>query len=310
MRRLLDSIGLWYINLYPGGKRKRDIPFDLCHSKGIIAIGWSKLNQQVKTDSAKQYRDGGRAIFQRVYDSGETGLQKFLKQFGNLSKMKRGDLVWTKRSREHYYLNRVTDTKVMPLYGKEFEINDFGSARSSEWHEVPDELDVPADVTRNIRGTIHPVKDPNRKALAVSEILYNEIKGEKVYHPPKLKRDLFHFLAPEDVEDLVGLYLQVIEKLVVIPSTSKKSTSPVEFLMISRETGEEAGVQVKTGDQAISLNNYKDPITYYFFQENGKPKGVPASNHIFITKKQLLDFANDNLGLLPKGIRRLVERLT
>ena len=251
----------------------------------------------------------GRRNFQKIYDTGKKGLEKWQRAFDILNGMKEGDLVWTRRSRGHFFLTRITGSEAIPLYDNEYQIYDFGSGRSCEWIEVIDELEVPAEVKRNTRGTLHHVRDPKGKARALSEMLYNE-KITEVYHLRELKGDLFDFLSPVDVEDLVGLYLQSKKNLLIVPSTSKQSTPLVEFWMISRESGVEAGVQVKTGNQKVNLGEYRDPMKYYFFQETGKPKGIRGSNHVFITKEELDEFARHNPDLLPAGIRRLVERLT
>jgi hypothetical protein len=300
------------MNLYPGERedKKGDTSFDLCVERGIVAIGWCRLNKHVKTTSPKVYAESAAKIIPRKYRNGKAELEKWRRQFRTLSGMKKGDLVWTKRSRGHFYLNRVLDTEVTPLYGEDYSRNDFGSARKCEWNEVTDDLEVPAEIKRNTRGTIRTVKDPKNKALALSEQLYNELRGDQVLPLRELKGELFDFLAPEDVEDLMGLYLQATKNLLIVPSTSKQATSPVEFLMIDRETGEEVGVQVKTGNQVIHLADYKDaPKKNYFFQERPKSEVVKNGNAVFVEKRELLDFAESNPAMLPDSIRRLMGRL-
>lgn len=307
-----ETSQLWYMNLYPGERKdkKGDTSFNLCLTKGIVAIGWYRLNQHIRTSSPKKYAESAQTIIPNEYLSRKDEFGKWRRQFEMLGGMKNGDLVWTKRSRGHFYLNRILDSEVALLYGRDFSQNDFGSARRCDWNEVFDDLAVPAEVKRNTRGTIHRIKDPEGKAVALSELLYNEIKGVEVFRPRELRAELFDYLAPGDVEDLVGLFLQAKKNLLIVPSSSKQSTSPVEFLMIDRETGEQVGVQVKTGKQSIKLEDYRDaPERMYFFQQKSKPPVSTDKKRIFIEDKELLDFARDNPTQLPAGIRRLVKRL-
>ena len=298
------------MNLYPGGNTKTDTPFDLCKNAGILAIGWSKVNRSVRTHSPDVYAKSAERIIPRVYPEGGRELKKWRGQFGILSRVEKGDLVWTKRSRGQYYLNRILDTRVTLLYGDEYQLNDFGSGRRCEWNEVPDDLDVPAEVKRNTRGTIHAVKDPKGTACTTSEQLYNEFRGRDIYRPKKFEGDLFDFLAPQDVEDLVGLFLQVRKKLLIIPSTSKQSMSPVEFLMIDGGSGEEFGVQVKTGNQIINLSDYAtSPRKNYFFQAKPRIPTKSDEKTIFIEREELIQFAKEEPNKLPRGIRRRVKSL-
>ena len=300
------------MNLYPGGRedQKGDTSFNLCLREGVVAIGWSRLNAHVRFNSAKRYFESARVVFSSVYHADESRLEKWEKAFGYLNEIEKDDLVWTKRSKGHYYIDRIMDFEARPLRGEVYTESDFGCGRKCEWNAVVDDLEVPAEVKRDTRGTIHPIKDPTGKALALSEQLYNELNGKEVYHPPELRGELFDFLAPEDVEDIVGIFLQVKKNLLIVPSTSKQSASPVEFLMINRKTGVEVGTQVKTGNQAIKPDAYANgPERIYFFQERGRPRDTLGKRGTLIQKDELARFVMNNPRLLPGSIRRLVRKL-
>ena len=63
---------------------------------------------------------------------------------------------------------------------------------------------------------------------------------------PTLNGDLFAAAGPEDLEDLVALYLQE-QGWRTFPSTAKVSMASYEFVLVHHETGHHAGVQVKSG---------------------------------------------------------------
>ena len=297
------------MNLYPGGNTRTNAPFDLCKNNGIVAIGWSEINRHITTTSPVKYAKSAERIIPRAYPKRKGEFEKWRRQFETLAKVEKGDLVWTKRSRGHFFLNRILDSKVTPLNGEDYLRFDFGSGRKCDWNEVNDYTEVPAEIKRNTRGTIRSVKDTKGKALGISERLYNELKREAAFHPRPFRGNWFDFLAPEDVEDIVGLFLQAKKNLLVVPSSSKQSTSPVEFVMITRDNGEEVGVQVKTGEQEINLDDYKDaPKKCYFFQQKPRSEWTGDENTIFIKEKELTDFATRNPNLLPKSLRRLVLR--
>ena len=250
-----------------------------------------------------------RFLIPRLYDSVE--LKKWERAITKLKGMNEGDLVWTRKKKGHYYLGRLTDAELKPTYGKEYVRSDIGSARACDWHEVPDDDAVPAAVSRSTRGTIHLVEGGMGKSLVQSQYHFNRLAGRAIFPVGSFRESLFDVLGPYDLEDLVGLYLQVKENLLVIPSSCKHSTPRVEFWMKDRRSGEEVGVQVKSGSQTVDLADYNDEsCRLFFFQQAGEPPcgEDTTERRIFITPKQLLEFSHENPRLLPTRIRSALEK--
>ena len=70
----------------------------------------------------------------------------------------------------------------------------------------------------------------------LTKALYNELTGQKIYETNTYKKeDLFDLLQAEDVEEVISLYLQIVENNLVYTSTNKLDTQKYEFVAIARD---------------------------------------------------------------------------
>ena len=75
------------------------------------------------------------------------------------------------------------------------------------------------------------------------------------------KEEILEFLQPEDVEEVVSLYLQLEKGYLLYSSTNKLGTQTYEFVAVARDGSHKAYLQVKTGKTPLDGNNYKELIT-------------------------------------------------
>lgn len=221
-------------------------------------------------------------------------------------RMSEGDLCWTRDSGGTYYLGRVTGPWIY-LHGKEADNFDIHSARSCDWQRAGLLDAVPGAVERSFgpARTIQAIKE--EAAIAFSEYLYAQLRGEP---PPSLppSLDIFGLLSPLDHEDLAALYLQVERDYVIVPSTVKPSTAAYEWLMFNRATGQEAVLQVKSGNARVNLSVLGTiDCRVYVVAADGVISQEAPKNVEWIRREKLLDFAKRNRKVLPHRIRRYME---
>ena len=89
-----------------------------------------------------------------------------------------------------------------------------------------------------------------------AKILYKKKSNSREYDlGDKSELNLFDLIAPDDCEDIVGIYLQKKCQYTLIPSTCKKDTVKKEFVL-KNVKGEKAFVQVKQGAVELDHNQY------------------------------------------------------
>ncbi len=160
------------------------------------------------------------------------------------------------------------------------------------------------------RGKDNIVKEFSKKT-------YNQYVGKEYYkiEKPKNKWDyLWESIGALEIEELVGLYMQIELGYGIYTSTNKKDTKEYEYILFKRQNPKErAKLQVKTS--GINLNEYNvGDIPFYFFtlgnyykdgkvlKEDEKEKYQKLNKVKFLTKEELLGFSKRNEKVLPYKI--------
>ena len=95
---------------------------------------------------------------------------------------------------------------------------------------------------------------------------------------------------------------------VIVPSTVKSSTAAYEWLMFNRVTGQEAVLQVKSGNARVDLSVLGTiACAVYVVAADGVISQEAPKNVEWIRREKLLDFAKRNRNVLPIRIRRYME---
>jgi len=114
-------------------------------------------------------------------------------------------------------------------------------------------------------------------------------------------------LLPEDVEEIISLYLQVEKDYLIYTSTNKIDTAKYEFVMISRDGSHLCYAQVKTGNICIDFNDFshltKGNNKVYLFAVSQNYIKNNDSNIISLTKREIVDFLFNYTFIMPQRIR-------
>ena len=150
---------------------------------------------------------------------------------------------------------------------------------------------------RRFRGATWSIFHPAR-TLSLSEH----------YLPDVSNGNIWNYLSPDECEDAVALYLQKALGFLLQPSTAKHSTPDIEFLMIHRDTGEQVGVQVKSGNSVVNHNALSAlGMKVYAFSivETASRKSNPEV--VDLSPKKIVAFLRSNVASLPGTLKHWVE---
>ena len=201
---------------------------------------------------------------------------------------------------------------------------EFGMQRRGEWKPIENKDLIPGIVLTYSRkdGTIRFIEN-NASFVKYCQYLYRDL-AEK---PQNLN---FWALAHyEDLEDIVGLYLQKEEGYLIFPSTNKIGTKDYEYMLVQKsEPYKKAIIQCKN-NSCISEDNWKkfeegeydDKIVYILTikeDPHTKEKYTKCSEtEIFewsyngrilvFNSEKLKKWAKDTKLILPERIKKYLE---
>lgn len=296
---------IWRLHVRPGGITSNSNPTDFCISNKLIAIGWpfkekiSDFQDAIKI-AKKEWPDDIRAF--------TAAFKAFM------VKIAKGDLVWFRNLEGKYFLACVTSDFRQINSSEAFNAH-CTNARSAEIKEIGTQV---AGGLKNqfIQGsTIRRIKNKNL-------IDYTKLVAAKSF-PDKFHNDfpknrniesIFSLLDSFDMEDLVGLYLEVEESFCVIPSSrgNLNNTPFYEFELWRPSDRSSAYLQVKNGDRNVldlsAYRNFKEEL--YVFSTAGYLNedavgGYP--NIHLIEKEKIITFLQKYNDSLPKNISCWLE---
>jgi hypothetical protein len=118
----------------------------------------------------------------------------------------------------------------------------------------------------------------------------------------------FGLLSPMEHEDLAAIYLQVQRGYAVLPSSSKSSTQAYECVLVHRETGERAALQVKSGAAGLDVSSLSElPSKVFVIVAEGASDVAPPANVELIDRADLLAFARTQRQLMPQRIQEFMK---
>jgi hypothetical protein len=287
---------LWRIHLKPVG---RDVAgFCLDRKEPIVGIGWP-VDSIPSTD--KEYLEQCR----KQYPKRRKGsVEAFL------SIKENEDLVWARKGMT-YYLGKVGKWRYEP--SQEYKDRHIVNVRPYSCVEVGEEDNVPGDVLRNItRGqTVRRIN--NAHALEYSHYLYSKMRGERsLPKPEKGAERILELIGPQDLEDVVAIFLQKRRRCLMYPSTCKKSTKSVECLGVSEEDGQLIGWQVKSGKATINetlFQNFKGRVFLLQLQPKKQDERKANSCLEYLNYEEVRSFLLDpqHRTLMPRRIRNWID---
>ena len=314
-----ENTTIWRFNLHTHHSTEEQIKtFEYCEKNKIIGTGWET---DIRLMNSKNEYISDEEFYNRLNNSRFKNQRGFKNAMKSLKEMKKDDLIWTRKN-NIYYICRVTGEAKDFVRGertKEIE-NSFYDI----WHYVPCEF-VKVGTEDNVIGTI--VRSFNMGVIChirgsgtenivkeFSKKTYNQYTGKDYYkiEEPKNKWNyLWDSMGALEIEEIVGLYMQIKLGYGIYTSTNKKDTKEYEYILFKRENPKEkAKLQVKTSN--ININEYNiGDMPFYFFTtgyywkdgkilKNEEIKKIEKQNNVkFLTKEELLEFAKGNLNVLP-----------
>ena len=214
-----------------------------CFENNYISIGY-QTDGHPEIDTKENYEN---------FYKNDTKWQHLYKRFSEINK---DSYIWVKKDARTYYLGKITDT--VPSIPKDNWIQKIGLVRKCIWVKNIEFDEIPGCIINQFSGRnktlwqIRKISDSIKKYCTwLYETKINDINQNIVSLNLKgCIKELIHY---DDLEDLVGIYLQVHgykdtgEKYIIHPSTNKLSTKTIEYELRSYN-GKKAGVQCKTGD--------------------------------------------------------------
>ncbi len=223
--------------------------------------------------------------------------------------IKNDDLVWTRNDSGIYYLGRVKGPWIY-TEEEEFRQNNVANIRECEWHEIGLRDRVIGAILNYFVGPFQAIQKITKEIAATySFYLYNKKTNTQTYPLPDVPGDMdpFSFFDDRDLEDIIGLYLQLKEGYVLYPSSCKKDLPKIEYILSSKDGKEQAYAQVKSGDQKIDIRDYIGKFSgrVYLFAVSGNYLNLEdkEKNIIVLHRKEIEDFIKEYKETLPEKIR-------
>jgi hypothetical protein len=299
-------MNLWRINLKPASAVGVDA-VKFCMDEGVVGIGWG-LDVQSESPEAYLERASAKAKADRIWGRGWKAASNAL-----VKRIQENDLIWTRDRTGSYFLGRLHGGW-RPLNSDEAQRADIRNVWQCEWRKVGAEDMVPGAVVNGFRRgkTVQLVK--NETAHAYSQLLFNRRTNRQDYKVEVGRdHDLLRLLSDQDLEDVVGLYLQAELGYLIYPSTCKKDTLAVEFIWVKPDGSERGGVQVKGGNMKLDQDKYANwEDTLFLFAASGdygEYKGKVSQRVTCLQPDVIRTFIRSHKVIMPRQVQVWVERL-
>jgi len=266
---------------------------------GIVGAGWGLNDSPVKGQVPDRSPD--LELYLRhaeVAHPGDQSMRKAAAAFGE--RMQIGDYCWTYVTHTGEYWCCRIEGEFEYREGGEFDRFDLHMARPCTWALAGSMDAVPGVVRRAFAGpfgSVTALTSGTERAIQAARTALGETSPAPV-------GDLMKSAGPEDLEDLVAMYLQR-EGWWIYPSTAKTSTASYEFVMVHSETGHRAGIQVKSGNVDRITQAVATDLDRFFILLGGSSAPPPMHDPriSFIAHDEITRFASEHIAQLPKRLR-------
>ena len=266
---------------------------------GWVGAGWG-LDESVHNNSLV---DGSTdvAAYRRLANDvfpGDASFERALATIG--SQMTEGDYCWAYDSYTGEYWCAKVEGGFQYRQGGEFDRYDFHMVRPCAWARAGTADAVPGAIRRAFAGpfgTITSLNADKDRIIRAAKTALGESNQTEA-------NDLFEATGPEDLEDLVALYLQD-QGWQIYPSTAKVTMASYEFIMVHKDSCARAGVQVKSGSVSRLDQGVAEGFDRFFvFLAGENPQVIGDERLTVISRAEILEFASTNVSLLPRRLMR------
>lgn len=308
-------MAIWRLQVNTGGTNIAKY----CIDNHVAAMGWSLTDiseeDRKKIVSFDDYCKYADDLYDEKYDS--------VKRL--FYDVKENDIIWM-RNKWEYYFARVKSESKWTFNESAVSMDAANQLTNLDWYlaaKKADEESVPGAVaTAFIMGsTLQKIRKPGVEAY--SQMLYNRLHdgNKEGYSYPKpdlslCESNFFSLLQPEDVEDLLALWLFTTKGYVCIPSTNKIATPKYECILVDpKDTNRKhIYIQVKKGTTCLDADQYTDlPGDVYLLTTEGKVINADNHKNIYnVNPTEIYQFATnaDNSHIIPQSVLYWVKFLT
>lgn len=267
------------------GEHKEENDRKYCIDNNIFAIGWG--NNYVDT-----FEDYLNTIDWTTISRGQKTSLK------NMLSVKIGDYVWAQKDGRTFLLGKVTGDIFIDVTRKRI-----GPTRKCQWKYI-DFDDVPGKILSCFVGfgtTLQKVNIDNN-FQKYCEWLY-ENKNECIHLD-----DYKSLLHSDDLEDLLGLYLQKELNYFILPSTNKQSSKLIEY-ELRNTCGERACIQCKIGNSTVGKEIFEEFKNHKIFISTCRDDDYNKYGNNVRTIKiaELCQWAKNNINILPERIKNYIK---
>lgn len=308
-------MSIWRINCKPGSRLvSPKESFNKWLEKGFIGIGWSK--EENSLEGLNEEISNIEAIRSHIYTNlkKKNSKTRSFNSYANILfyRMKKGDYVWI-RCNGIYKLGIVEDetcsyntNPAEEFIPDKYQIGFYRRVKFLDKDFI--ESEVPGKIVASFRNssTLQIVKElKNELTLYCKTTVENKKMCFQIYNWKNL-------LTAEDIEEIVGLYLQMEKNLYVYTSTCKNDTSLIEFQLVDKNS-HLYGVQVKSGNETLNADDYFElskKMTIFLFASSDNISNIEKYPNIEkIDSKEITLFIEKNLKLLPEKTRFWFENV-
>ena len=292
---------IWRLTIKPAAEIGIN-PSRFCLERNILGFGWP-VEQDAPMDWDTYYQLG-----QETYP-GDPGWNRAAHA---ICRIEVNDLCWTRDRDGTYYIGKIKGSWEYRSTD-DYRDADIVNVRPCRWFRVGGVDSVPGKVLNSFRvgSTLQQVHDET--VTLYSKWKYNQLSKEIVYDLPQVALlDLFSLIAPDDCEDIVGIYLQEKRGYRLIPSTCKRDTPKTEFVL--RKAEGKAYVQVKQGNVDLNRDEFNDsdlsdPCEWFLFTTHGRYAGRENSRVHCLDPDNMRDFALNNRRLMSSRVQAFIAFL-
>lgn len=300
----MDANNIWRLNLKPGNAKSHQEAFEYCIDNGIIGGGWGLEDEPYCSNVKLVFDDHLNRRINSIGKDDQWSVNTLKPFFNAMNRIQKNDLVWI-RNNGIYYICRI-DGEWQYDSNQLLKKHDIYNFYQADIQEVGTLDFVPGKVANSFipSRTLQAVYGDDIKEY--SKRVYNSKSSSPIYNVSKvsLKYSL-DLLQPEDLEELISLYLQVEKGYLLYSSTNKVDTQTYEFVMVKNDGSHRAYTQVKSGNSNIlDGNDYiklVNPDIMYIYSS----ECINYDNQftVRITDDDLLIFVKIHESILPRRIK-------
>lgn len=217
-----------------------------------------------------------------------------------------GDLCWARHSSGKYYIGRIMGTWEY-RNGPSNKHANVVNTRFCDWQEAGDAFNVPNAILNSFRNGSPLERIEGDGIEAFSSFRFNGLAQKGVYEFSQRVCDLFSVMGSEECEDLIGIYLQM-QNYLLLPGSCKTDAGRFAFLLKNHTNGRHAAVQVQQGYEPIDPSLYENfNGDVFLFQTNGLYTGDSPSNVKCLTPEEMQEFCLNNTEVLPSNLQRWLK---